>query len=194
MLHLDSEDGSGDEEDETGEVEEEVSMVVFNASPLVLMDHRSSSITPVSRLDVDGEKDAIRRLIAKTTAPLHCAFHQLTLENLSEELIAQPAILHLSGHGLHTADGAYALALEHDNGSVSLLSMPSLARLLSALPLPKLVVILACHSESAGAVFADAGCEHVVCVRGSERILDSSAVYFTKSTTQLTTAYTKAQH
>ena len=160
---------------------EEVSMAVFNASPLVLMDHRSSAITPVSRLDIDGEKEQIRRVIAKTTAPLHCTFHQLTLETLSEELIAEPDILHLSGHGLHTSDGAYALALEHDNGSVSLLSMPSLARLLSALPrLPKLVVILACHSESAGQVFADVGVEHVICVRGSERILDSSAKYFAK--------------
>ena len=171
----------GSEVDE--EREEEVSMAVFNASPLVLMDHRSSSITPVpvSRLDIDGEKEQIRRLLAKSTAPLHCAFHQLTLENLSEELIAEPDILHLSGHGLHTSDGAYALALEHDNGSVSLLSMPSLARLLSALPhLPKLVVILACHSEPAGRVFADAGVEHVVCVRAAERILDSSAKYLTK--------------
>ena len=163
------------------EEREEVSMAVFNASPLVLMDHRSSSITPVSRLDIDGEKEQIRRVVAKTTAPLHLSFHQLTLENLSEELIAEPDILHLSGHGLHTSDGAYALALEHDNGSVSLLSMPSLARLLSALPhLPKLVVILACHSESAGRVFADAGVEHVICVRGSERILDASAKYLTK--------------
>ena len=178
---LESEECVEEAGSDVDEEREEVTMAVFNASPLVLMDHRSSSITPVSRLDIDGEKEQIRRVMQRTTAPIHCTFHQLTLEVLSEELIAEPDILHLSGHGLHTADGQYALALEHDNGSVSLLSMPSLSRLLSALPhLPKLVVILACHSESAGQVFADAGVEHVVCVRGSERILDSSAKYWTR--------------
>lgn len=167
-----------DEEDEEEESEDEVTMVCFNASPLVLVDHRS--ITPVSRLDIDGEKQQIRRVLQRTSAPINCSFRQLTLEHLTEELLHQPDILHLSGHGLHCADGTYALALEHDNGSVSLLSMPSLAGLLSVIPLPRLVVILACHSESAGRVFIDAGADYCVCVRSSERVLDSAAKYFTR--------------
>ena len=174
--------GEGDDEEEEDEEdvesEDEVTMVCFNASPLVLVDHRS--ITPVSRLDIDGEKQQIRRVLQRTSAPINCSFRQLTLEHLTEELLHQPDILHLSGHGLHCADGTYALALEHDNGSVSLLSMPSLAGLLSVIPLPRLVVILACHSESAGRVFIDAGADYCVCVRASERVLDSAAKYFTR--------------
>ena len=175
-LDVGEEDEYEDEEDE--ESEDEVTMVCFNASPLVLVDHRS--ITPVSRLDIDGEKQQIRRVLQRTSAPINCSFRQLTLEHLTEELLHQPDILHLSGHGLHCADSSYALALEHDNGSVSLLSMPSLAGLLSVIPLPRLVVILACHSESAGRVFIDAGADYCVCVRATERVLDSAAKYFTR--------------
>ena len=166
------------EEEEEDDDDEQVTMVCFNASPLVLVDHRS--ITPVSRLDIDGEKQQIRRVLQRTSAPINCSFRQLTLEHLTEELLHQPDILHLSGHGLHCADSSYALALEHDNGSVSLLSMPSLAGLLSVIPLPRLVVILACHSESAGRVFIDAGADYCVCVRATERVLDSAAKYFTR--------------
>ena len=73
-----------------------------------------------------------------------------------------PILLHLSCHG--TADSC--LIFEDENGCAIYITETQLKiYLLEAKPLPSVVFISACLSANIGAVFKQAGVQHVICIK-----------------------------
>jgi CHAT domain-containing protein len=91
-----------------------------------------------------------------------------TVEKLTDMLVCEPKILHISCHGItQTANGATQnyLLFEDEAGNGQLVSEESLRKLiLRNLPNIGVVVVAACHSEFVGKIFQRIGARHVVCI------------------------------
>jgi len=82
------------------------------------------------------------------------------------------------GHGDRNS-----IILERDNGDVHYVDSKSLEDLLQANDtgcICSVAFVSACHSEEAGKKFVSAGVRHVVCVKESEFVSDSSSLTFAK--------------
>jgi hypothetical protein len=140
-----------------------VTILYFSASPIDSDGYRLS----------EDESRALRRVVEQgALAPsLHFAARSSArVDDLQRELNRlKPLMFHFGGHG--TPDG---LVCQADADNPQLLSAEALARILAACePIPRVVVLNACHTE----VYAPSVARVVECVVGMPPKLDDRAAH-----------------
>eukprot|EP00471_Norrisiella_sphaerica_P008344 CAMPEP_0184494018 /NCGR_PEP_ID=MMETSP0113_2-20130426/27594_1 /TAXON_ID=91329 /ORGANISM="Norrisiella sphaerica, Strain BC52" /LENGTH=719 /DNA_ID=CAMNT_0026879567 /DNA_START=141 /DNA_END=2300 /DNA_ORIENTATION=+ len=102
-----------------------------------------------------------------------------TVRRLGTNLVLGCRVLHYTGHGLENG-----LAFEDDCGVMHIVPTETLRELMAAGAKEeevKLVFVAACHSESTGRAFVEAGVKHVIAVKISEKVADAGARHFMNS-------------
>ena len=76
-------------------------------------------------------------------------------------------------------DKGNILLLEDEHGMSEYLFEKDLKSMINLMEAkPEVVFVASCHSEFAGRVFQNAGANHVICIRGTEKISDEATLIF----------------
>ena len=104
-------------------------------------------------------------------------FQVATTERLGDFLASGKAqVIHFSCHGQKQS-----LALEDGKGCADIVTPNALKRLFDAGQKKlQFVVVAACHSESTGQAFIDAGIPHVLCCEKDSKLMNKAAVKFSR--------------
>ena len=147
------------------------------ASPLV---HRQfGEKVPIDVLDTSAERDILRAALLESNRAIALRDEVATSDNLRMLVTLGCRALHYSGHGMPRC-----LAFENGRGEMHPLEVSMMKKLFSAgggAEGVRFVFVSACHSESAGAAFVEAGVPHVVAVRKDARVSDESSKIFAKN-------------
>lgn len=132
--------------------------------------HASPLGTPLPLLDIKEEITMLRDCLGRTNRQIRLKVDVATPKNLKSLVTLGAVMIHYSGHGAPDL-----LAFENENGGFIPLGGELLKNLLRAGDRnvrTKVVFVSACHSESAGCKFVDAGIEHVIALKNDERVTD----------------------
>ena len=137
-------------------------LTIFQAAPLVYYGG-DGDFHPLKFLDFDAERKLLTKYLEETdrnNVQIKLDFQVATTERLGDFLASGTSqVIHFSCHG----EEQY-LALEDRNGCADIVTPNDLKLLFDAGQKKlKLVVVAACHSESTGQAFIDAGIPHVLC-------------------------------
>jgi len=156
--------------------DEELPRVAYiYASPLT--NRVGVRISEVDQLDIRKEVGLIRNMLAESKRLLAFRVEVATSQNLRMLVTLGCRMLHYAGHG--SSDN---LCFENSKGEVHALGVEKLKRLFEAGGVrTQVVFVSACHSESAGRAFADAGVPHVVAVKTEARVSDQASRTFAQS-------------
>lgn len=139
----------------------------------------SSEKKTVPRLAIDTELDLFSALFARTGKSVRVRYDVATIKKLQEMIIRQCRVIHYTGHGLKNS-----LVFEDEVGEAYMVPLDRLRALVrtgSGMSQCRFVFVSACHSESAGAMFIEAGVPHVVCVKRDNRIKDKACAEFSRA-------------
>ncbi|CAI2383628.1 unnamed protein product [Moneuplotes crassus] len=114
-----------------------------------------------------------------------------TLKNFNSIISERPVVLHFSGHGIINSiqnmgseysfvkNKGNVILLEDEYGMSKYLFEEELRNMVEIIDFKfEVVFIASCHSEFAGKIFSNAGANHVVCIKGSEKVRDLAALEF----------------
>ena len=128
----------------------------------------------MAKLDFEYEREIIWDCLKKASRDIDLTFDNATREQFSATMARNCNFLHFSGHGYPTH-----LPLEDGVGSTDWFEVGLIQEKAGATSI-KCVFVSACHSESAGRAFVEAGVPHVVCCRQNSALVDSAAIAFTR--------------
>lgn len=120
------------------------------------------------------ERDMLTQCIKEAKRDITLNFDVATSDRLQVAATKRSGCLHISGHG-HPE----CLVFEDGAGGAHFLETGVLRDLLPFRETFKLVFVSACHSESIGQQFLNAGARHVVCCDQDSRVRDDAAMRFT---------------
>jgi hypothetical protein len=146
-------------------------LTVFQAAPLAYLDE-SKVPQPFQRLDFNYEREILLSAFKETGAKIAIRFETATTDRLSAFLAkGEGRILHFSCHG----KPGY-LVLDDGWGAPQALEVSTLKEWIShGGQSLRFVFVSACHSNSVGQAFVDAGVPHVVCCSHDSNLLRADA-------------------
>ena len=153
--------------------------VLFSA-PLVY--RAEGKLQPFQKLDFKMERELMWQCLKEACRDIELSFDNATTDRLIATMTNRCACLHYSGHG---HEKYLPLESQSGNGGTHWLEVNILRDMLSSgakkggAPF-KFVFVSACFSYLAGATFASAGVEHVVCCQQNSELKDASALAFTR--------------
>jgi hypothetical protein len=149
----------------------------LSSTPLVRKD-KNGRRTSLEQLDVKQEKRLLLRSLREAGRRVRVRFDTATSDNLRKMVTLGTRALHYSGHGLKNE-----LVFEDKYGQHHGLDNSRLRELITAgggASGIQFVFVSACHSQSAGEAFANAGVKHVVAVQRNKRVSDNASVKFSE--------------
>ena len=146
------------------------------------------------KIDYDREFKEIQNSWEETKTKMNYYKIWASIDNLTSVLLRNPKVLHFSGHGVKNTVkdlGAEAalrqgegdlLVFEDKTGWAELVSERMLKELLKQWKTEiDLVFVSSCHSEFIGDIFFNAGINHVIWIKESEKISDEASIIFAKA-------------
>mmetsp|Transcript_22954 Transcript_22954/g.55685 ORF Transcript_22954/g.55685 Transcript_22954/m.55685 type:complete len:793 (+) Transcript_22954:77-2455(+) len=153
-------------------------LVYLASCPLIVKE--MNGVIPVEPLDLRTEQKAFMDTIERSQKRFRFKRDFATVRRLSTNLMLGCRALHYTGHGLHNG-----LAFEDECGAMHIVPTETLRDMISAGAKGgegvKLVFVAACHSESAGRAFVEAGVRHVIAVKLTEKVADKGAQHFMRT-------------
>jgi hypothetical protein len=131
---------------------------------------------PIKTLDFETEKNLLFQTLTEARKKITLAMDVATSDNLRRLVTIGCTAIHYTGHGMQNC-----LAFEDGEGKMHAMDPKTLKSLVSAgggAQGVKFVFVSACHSESAGNAFVEAGVPHVIAVRTDSQVCDKSAQKF----------------
>ena len=154
-----------------------VDIAFLSSTPLIRKDQHGRR-TPLEVLDVKEEKKLLLRALREAGRRVRVRFQPATSDNLRKMVTLGTRCVHYSGHGLQDE-----LVFEDKYGAHHGLDPDRLRELIAAGgggSGNQFAFVSACHSESAGEAFANAGVNHVVAVKRNKRVSNNASVKFSE--------------
>jgi len=134
------------------------------------------------QLDVEGDKEALKRQLQSIDANLLVRMERGTKEEL-QNLLQSPGgcvALHMSCHGIDDPQRGFCLVFEDGDkeGRGLLIRRHDIQEIFDIGPKPQVVVAMACHSGGCADVFVNVGVPHVVAITQAWTVMDTSAIKF----------------
>jgi hypothetical protein len=156
---------------------EKIRLAYLYASPLVYRQNGAS--VPIDILDTSSEQALLREALTESNRNIALRTEVATSDNLRKLVTLGCRALHYTGHGMPGC-----LAFENGKGEMHSLEVGVMQKLFAAgggAEGVQFVFVSACHSQSAGAAFVQAGVPHVVAVRWDAKVSDKSSRIFAKN-------------
>ncbi|CAI2377074.1 unnamed protein product [Moneuplotes crassus] len=164
------------------------------ASPLIHKFGNSKKPEVMPQLNFRKEFNEIESCLQECSLKVNYKKKVATIDNLPDIMIDNPSVLHFSGHGVRntkenigkdyvfTKNEGDMLVFEDSSLNGVLISAKKLKGMLDTFRTQiQVVVILSCHSEFVGEIFAKAGIPHVVCIKQTEKISDEASIVFARN-------------
>jgi hypothetical protein len=163
-----------------------VDVALMFSNPLVAPNFQTRSWYPLDNLSHREERLLLNDSLSEAKRALSVRTYPATTDMLRVLLSNGASCLHFSGHGIFRHSGKDLLAFEQRDGAAHFVSSSTLRDLFQAgdddnKVTPKLVFLASCHSREIGQALVTAGVQHVVCVQRREKIMDQSALIFSRA-------------
>jgi hypothetical protein len=164
-----------------------VDLAYLFSAPLV--DRRKDNeLKPLALLDIETERELLLNVVRGCQRNVRFTEGVATVRSVQDIFSRGLRALHYSGHGVKDAV-TFETGLSRDGDPTRAAEMHAvkgreLQKLIVATNVTrhlKFVFVSACHSESVGQCFVDAGVDHVVCIDTDYGVLDTAAKVFCRS-------------
>ena len=158
-----------------------MSLTVFQAAPLVYWPPGGREISSLEFLDLDAERkiltDSLKEVEHNDVPKIVLDFQVATVDSIGKFLAYSNAeVIHFSCHG-----NREHVVFEDFCGAAHPLAPSELKGLFAAGHKSiRFVFVSACHSESTGQAFIDAGVPHVLCCERDSPLSNNAAVKFSR--------------